>query len=558
MYRYLSLVLFIGLVWGQVTVDGYAYLENQMEHDSIQIIFEKIVPDSSMDTIYTASGGYYSIQLDSGVYDISYNFLLSNEYYSRFLREEDLFETISLPDIILLNNIIHVPQDYISITSALNEVKSGDTILVDSGIYFENIYFDNAAPNITLIGSGIDNSILDGFSNNRVVSFSRNTLDLTDTATVIMGFTLQNGYSNRGAGIKCRNFSPILMNLKIINNISFGDGGGIELSGNSNPIISDVIVEFNSSVMEGGGMRISEGCNPILNNVIIKNNLSETKGGGVSFYGTSATLNNITIVDNIANTRGGGIHIENSESITINNSIITGNLSTGGGGPPGAGGIENLSNQETHVTTLLNTIISNNSGAYGIINSSQGIFEISFSNIYDNYNNNCSGCGDWIGANVTTNVNGDSCDIFSNIEADPLFCDSENEDYSLAENSPCINAGENGIDIGVFGVGCESILSIKNQLFPKRFMLYQNYPNPFNNGTNIEYKVMNNEYISILIYNVNGILVKSLVNKKKSHGDYLIKWNGKDERGVPVSSGTYFYSIKNSDHFEIKKMIILK
>ena len=46
----------------------------------------------------------------------------------------------------------------------------------------------------------------------------------------------------------------------------------------------------------------------------------------------------------------------------------------------------------------------------------------------------------------------------SNIDANPLFCDPENGDYSLAANSPCVGAGENETNIGAFGVGCDALL----------------------------------------------------------------------------------------------------
>jgi len=45
-----------------------------------------------------------------------------------------------------------------------------------------------------------------------------------------------------------------------------------------------------------------------------------------------------------------------------------------------------------------------------------------------------------------------------NIDANPLFCNPDSGDYTLAENSPCIGTGENGVNMGAFGVGCEPII----------------------------------------------------------------------------------------------------
>ena len=48
----------------------------------------------------------------------------------------------------------------------------------------------------------------------------------------------------------------------------------------------------------------------------------------------------------------------------------------------------------------------------------------------------------------------------SNIYGDPFFCDPENGDYSLAENSPAVGAGEDGVNMGALGVGCDAILTL--------------------------------------------------------------------------------------------------
>jgi hypothetical protein len=49
------------------------------------------------------------------------------------------------------------------------------------------------------------------------------------------------------------------------------------------------------------------------------------------------------------------------------------------------------------------------------------------------------------------------CEGIGNIDANPLFCNPESGDYTLAENSPCVGTGENGSNIGAFGIGCEAI-----------------------------------------------------------------------------------------------------
>ena len=85
-----------------------------------------------------------------------------------------------------------------------------------------------------------------------------------------------------------------------------------------------------------------------------------------------------------------------------------------------------------------------------------------------------------------------------------------------------------------------------------------NYPNPFNPSTNIAYTITKYNYISIVIYDVNGNQIMSLVNEYKAPGQYRINWNGKNEKGIPVAGGLYFYSIRSGEFRETKKMIFLK
>ncbi|MGD1007417.1 MAG: FlgD immunoglobulin-like domain containing protein [Ignavibacteriaceae bacterium] len=93
---------------------------------------------------------------------------------------------------------------------------------------------------------------------------------------------------------------------------------------------------------------------------------------------------------------------------------------------------------------------------------------------------------------------------------------------------------------------------------PVNYCLYQNYPNPFNPGTSIEYELPNCCDVLLEIFNIQGEKVKTLVNKNQSSGKYSIYWNGKDEKGIQVSSGVYFYILHAGGYTVSKKMIYLK
>ena len=91
------------------------------------------------------------------------------------------------------------------------------------------------------------------------------------------------------------------------------------------------------------------------------------------------------------------------------------------------------------------------------------------------------------------------------------------------------------------------------------FSLSQNYPNPFNPETTIKFTTENTEKnTELVIYNLKGQKVKTLVNEKLDKGTHQVVWNGKDENGKSVCSGVYFYKMNAGKFTSIKKMILLK
>ena len=93
---------------------------------------------------------------------------------------------------------------------------------------------------------------------------------------------------------------------------------------------------------------------------------------------------------------------------------------------------------------------------------------------------------------------------------------------------------------------------------PKNFSVSQNYPNPFNTLTTIEYQISEESEVEIRIYDVLGREIKALTNGEKSAGYYEVVWDGRDNEGLEVSSGTYFYRFKTGNFSDIKKITFLK
>lgn len=86
----------------------------------------------------------------------------------------------------------------------------------------------------------------------------------------------------------------------------------------------------------------------------------------------------------------------------------------------------------------------------------------------------------------------------------------------------------------------------------------QNYPNPFNPITTIDFSLKDDSQVIIIIYNIKGQKIKTLVNDFKESGNHSVTWNGKDHDNKHVASGIYFYHMKTSNYDKIRKMIMLK
>ncbi len=103
--------------------------------------------------------------------------------------------------------------------------------------------------------------------------------------------------------------------------------------------------------------------------------------------------------------------------------------------------------------------------------------------------------------------------------------------------------------------GGDPIMNIKNQneLLANNFELKQNYPNPFNAMTNIQFQVSSSKFVKLVVYDISGKEVRTLVNGKYQPGTYQVSF---DAEGL--SSGVYFYKMTAGDFSETKKFVLLK
>lgn len=381
--------------------------------------------------------------------------------------------------------IINIPADYPTIQEGIDASSDGDTVLVQPGIYVENINFNGHNIVVgslfltTADTSYISSTIIDGNESERVVKF----VGEEDSTAVITGFTIQNGYTeypeygggiycannssptithnaisensaHRGGGIYCDNSNPTITNNIIDGNSSDSFGGGIYCL-ISNPIISNNIISSNSAY-GGGGIYCSSSNPMIINNTIIENSVQS--GGGISCYFSNPTIKGNFINHNYASAYGGGIWCPYSACPSIENNSIYKNTAQYGGGIFCINNSNPAINQNT---------ISENSAIFGggivcresnpIITNTIFWADTAFVESNEIYISECSPLiiycdiqGGWEGE--------------GNIDCDPLFCYPDTGNFYLAENSCCVGAGcdslgnpDSTVDIGAFGVGCPAI-----------------------------------------------------------------------------------------------------
>lgn len=105
------------------------------------------------------------------------------------------------------------------------------------------------------------------------------------------------------------------------------------------------------------------------------------------------------------------------------------------------------------------------------------------------------------------------------------------------------------------GFDLESITNIPETgtNIPSSYLLEQNYPNPFNPSTMINFAIPKSGLVSLKVYDVLGLEVKSLVNEIKNAGSYSVEFDASN-----LSSGMYFYLLEVNGYADTKNMMLVK
>jgi|GEM_PF-1212936 len=192
--------------------------------------------------------------------------------------------------------LINVPADQGTVQAGLNAASPGDTVLVATGTYYENITWP-AVDGIVLTSSGgRENTIIDGSGSDRVITIEQNSVT---TATVISGFTIQNGSSSYMAGgILLYDSSPTLTDLIVTNNtLTTSIGGNAIGMSDSQGEISHSIISYNTGSAFAGGLFMTYQCSPSMDDLLFIGN-SGNEGGAIYNDGSTLNITNSKFINN--------------------------------------------------------------------------------------------------------------------------------------------------------------------------------------------------------------------------------------------------------------------
>ncbi|MBT3232691.1 MAG: DUF5123 domain-containing protein [Calditrichaeota bacterium] len=290
--------------------------------------------------------------------------------------------------------VINVPEDFETIQGAIDESEDGDVVLVQPGEYVENINFRGRSITVAsqfLIDGNedhIENTIINGNGNGSVVILENNN---GAGGAFLIGISIINGLSgNGGGGIHCEEATLTVFDCTISNNNTTHNGGGIWCS-NSNITIDNCIITQNSASHCGGAVYVTVASLEITGS-LISYNQDGSHGAAMEVLRGELIVRNCTIANNASRRPTMYMRIRNQSTGFFENCIFWGNAGV----------------------TLL-----------------QDRADISF--LFADYER---------GRNSIVLIESELGWNDNNFEEDPLFVDPENGDFHLAENSPCIDAGD--------------------------------------------------------------------------------------------------------------------
>lgn len=117
---------------------------------------------------------------------------------------------------------------------------------------------------------------------------------------------------------------------------------------------------------------------------------------------------------------------------------------------------------------------------------------------------------------------------------------------------------------GSYDIVMTDVVAVENPYVPGEqapaaaFTLDQNFPNPFNPATTIAFDLARAEHVSLSVFDMQGRLVRTLVNEARAAGSYNVVWDGAGDDGRRAASGTYVYRLESDSQIQSRTMVLVK
>ncbi|HPG40254.1 MAG TPA: T9SS type A sorting domain-containing protein [bacterium] len=486
-----------------------------------------------------------------------------------------------------------IDSPYLSINKAIKIATTPDTIVVNEGVYTERIELLNKSLIIKSL-QGPQLTEINGNNEYSVIKVSGGSLHLE-------GFTIKDGYTNSfGGGIIAASADLTITNCIFMHNraetYQWSRGGALVFTNadsalNNRVVISNCRFDGNYASNYGGALAFktsfsnAAGVDVLIKDCYFYNNQAGAVGSYIiqeynkNFEVTCVVLSGLHCTFTIENCDFSGaaktddavtLFCYGKASGTISNCLFTHEPAV----TPG----DSLVHRAIHVANktrvdILNcTLINHAHDEYPNLLVSGGgnarvLNSILWGNDWQIELQNVNGLGgnlyiDY--SDVQNNIQSVTTSQFSlldwqehNITGDPLFCNPDSGDYSLRAGSPCLNAGENGVTIGKYGQGCHTNI-IENDRTDRYDLELANYPNPFNHSTSLQFTSPAPGYLTVNIYDLQGRLVRSLLNDYVQSGRNAVIWNGADNNNIQTTSGVYFGVLQCAGQRQVIKMVYVR
>jgi hypothetical protein len=432
---------------------------------------------------------------------------------------------------------------------------------------------------------------------------------------------LNNYAFSAGGGIKCHGGTIIIENSEMSGNVSAWSGGGGEMTETASLIMNNVMISDNYAEGSGGGLLIfgNDGIVKLSNSVITGNSGSfgswGSLGAGILVGSCNAVFTNVTFSDNFCELAG-ACWVSFGTIVTFVDCIMWNNS-------PDEIGINDSPTYPTEITISYCDIQGGEAGievpATVTLNWLEGnidedpLFAFTGEHLYSLLENSpCinTGIPDTTGLNLpefdfagnprvldgriemgayefTTLISTDfiasytegstpftveftdltsgyptewewdfnSDGVIDSYDQNPEWTYNEQGYYTVTLISS--NAYNEDTKIKEDYIHVVEYVSVDENIVPIASQLIGNYPNPFNTSTTISFS--STENTELVIYNLKGQKIKSLISQNMEAGQHSVIWDGTDNSGKTVSIGIYFYQLKVGKYFsKSKRMMLLK